>query len=59
MEMCERLCVLCVQVYPDKHHGLLGGNTRRHLFNSLDDFLTECFDGVSPKFGFVPDPEDR
>ncbi|XP_076459137.1 dipeptidyl peptidase 4-like isoform X4 [Babylonia areolata] len=41
-------------VYPDKHHGLLGGNTRPHLWHTMDDFLTECYDGVSPKFGFVP-----
>ncbi|KAL8612290.1 hypothetical protein ACOMHN_062237 [Nucella lapillus] len=38
-------------VYPDKHHGLLGGNTRPHLFNTMNDFLTECYDGVSQKFG--------
>ncbi|XP_076446173.1 dipeptidyl peptidase 4-like isoform X3 [Babylonia areolata] len=46
-------------VYPDKHHGLLGGNTRRHFFESMDDFLTECFEGVSEKFGRIPDPEDE
>ncbi|KAK7113666.1 dipeptidyl peptidase 4-like isoform X2 [Littorina saxatilis] len=44
-------------VYPDKHHGLLGGNTRNHLFQSLDDFLTECFDGWSKKFGRPPNME--
>ncbi|KAL8586168.1 hypothetical protein ACOMHN_057730 [Nucella lapillus] len=46
-------------LYPDKHHGLLGGNTRRHLMNSLDDFLTECFEGVSEKFGRKPETEDE
>ncbi|KAK7492831.1 hypothetical protein BaRGS_00015969 [Batillaria attramentaria] len=46
-------------IYPDKHHGLLGGNTRRHLFETMEDFLVECFDGVSNKFGYVPEPEDK
>ncbi|XP_041374304.1 dipeptidyl peptidase 4-like isoform X3 [Gigantopelta aegis] len=41
------------QIYPDKHHGLLGGNTRRHLYETLEDFLDECFTGVSTKFGNV------
>lgn len=45
-------------LYPDKNHQLLGSKTQKHLFNSLEDFLTECFNGVSPKFGFVPNPED-
>ncbi|XP_059144564.1 dipeptidyl peptidase 4-like isoform X2 [Physella acuta] len=31
------------QLYGDKHHGLLGGNTRRHLFTSMEDFLCDCF----------------
>ncbi|XP_071103591.1 dipeptidyl peptidase 4-like isoform X6 [Haliotis cracherodii] len=43
-----------LQVYTDKHHGLLGGNTRRHLYETLEDFLVECFDGRSLKFGKPP-----
>lgn len=45
-------------IYTDEHHGLIGGNTRRHLFESMEDHLEECFDGVSNKFGFIPEPED-
>ena len=28
-------------VYPNKNHGIYGGNTRYHLFKSIDDFLFE------------------
>lgn len=26
-------------VYPDKNHGIYGGNTRRHLFNKMTNFI--------------------
>lgn len=39
------------QLYGDKNHGLLGGNTRHHLYDSMEDFLFESFLGVSEKFG--------
>ncbi|XP_061163916.1 dipeptidyl peptidase 4-like isoform X3 [Saccostrea echinata] len=39
-----------LQVYTDQQHGLRGGNTRKHLFESLEDFLGECFEGKSKKF---------
>lgn len=38
------------QVYPDQQHSLNGGNTHRHLYESMDDFLKECFFGQSKKF---------
>ncbi|BFZ22013.1 hypothetical protein BsWGS_25052 [Bradybaena similaris] len=38
-----------LQIYPDKHHGLIGGNTRRHLYETMEDFIVECFQG-SDKF---------
>lgn len=28
-------------VYPDKNHGIYGGNTRRHLFNKMTKFIKE------------------
>ncbi|WP_276165256.1 S9 family peptidase [Zobellia alginiliquefaciens] len=28
-------------IYPDKNHGIYGGNTRIHLFNKMTDFLEE------------------
>ncbi len=28
-------------LYPDKNHGIYGGNTRIHLFNKLTDFIKE------------------
>lgn len=27
------------EYYPDKHHGISGGNTRYHLFNRMTDFI--------------------
>ncbi len=28
-------------IYPDKNHGIYGGNTRNHLFNKMTQFITE------------------
>lgn len=28
-------------IYPDKNHGIYGGNTRIHLFNKMTDFIKE------------------
>ncbi|MGM0933491.1 MAG: S9 family peptidase [Bacteroidota bacterium] len=28
-------------IYPDKNHGIYGGNTRRHLFTKMTNFITE------------------
>ncbi|MGF1557479.1 MAG: S9 family peptidase [Flavobacteriaceae bacterium] len=28
-------------IYPDKNHGIYGGNTRVHLFNKMTDFIKE------------------
>ena len=28
-------------VYPDKNHGIYGGNTRRHLFTKMTNFILE------------------
>ncbi|GFN99846.1 inactive dipeptidyl peptidase 10-like [Plakobranchus ocellatus] len=36
-------------MYTDKAHGILG--LRRHLFENLEDFLYECYHGVSENFG--------
>ena len=30
-------------VYPDRNHGIYGGNTRLHLFNMMMDFVKENF----------------
>lgn len=46
------------QVYPDKNHGILGINTRRHLFSTIEDFLTECNEGYSTKFGRLPEVKE-
>ncbi|XP_050418288.1 dipeptidyl peptidase 4 isoform X4 [Patella vulgata] len=45
------------QIYTDKHHGLEGGNTRNHLYETMEDFLIECFKGYSEKLGKEPEPE--
>jgi dipeptidyl-peptidase-4 len=26
-------------IYPDRNHGIYGGNTRIHLFNKMTDFI--------------------
>jgi len=28
-------------VYPDKNHGIYGGNTRLHLYNKMTNFIKE------------------
>ena len=28
-------------IYPDKNHGIYGGNTRLHLYNKMTDFIKE------------------
>ena len=28
-------------IYPDKNHGIYGGNTRLHLFTQITDFITK------------------
>ena len=30
-------------VYPNRNHGIYGGNTRLHLFNMMMDFVKENF----------------
>ena len=30
-------------VYPDRNHGIYGGNTRLHLFNMMMDFVKDHF----------------
>ncbi len=32
-----------MQLYPNKNHGIYGGNTRFHLYNKMTDFLMENF----------------
>ncbi|XP_021342570.1 dipeptidyl peptidase 4-like isoform X6 [Mizuhopecten yessoensis] len=38
------------QIYTDQQHALNGGNSRRHLYETMEDFLKECFTGKSKKF---------
>ena len=37
-----------LMVYPNKNHGIYGGNTRYHLFKKMTDFLYESF-GLTEK----------
>ena len=43
MEMIEALVQQNQQfdlfIYPDKNHGIYGGNTRYHLFTKITDFI--------------------
>ncbi|KAK3607739.1 hypothetical protein CHS0354_040649 [Potamilus streckersoni] len=38
------------QIYTDQQHSLNGGNTQKHLYETMEDFLLECFTGSSGKF---------
>ncbi|KAK3082967.1 hypothetical protein FSP39_010233 [Pinctada imbricata] len=38
------------QIYTDQKHSLNTGNTKRHLYETMDDFLNVCFHGTSRKF---------
>ncbi|KAK3607760.1 hypothetical protein CHS0354_040665 [Potamilus streckersoni] len=38
------------QIYTDQQHSLSGGNTHRHLYHTMEEFLLECFTGKSGKF---------
>jgi dipeptidyl-peptidase-4 len=29
------------RIYPDKNHGIYGGNTTKHLYNVMTDFILE------------------
>ncbi|KAL4217252.1 Inactive dipeptidyl peptidase 10 [Mactra antiquata] len=31
------------QIYPDENHFLDGGNTRTHLYNTMEDFILQCY----------------
>ena len=31
------------QIYTDESHLLNGGNTRTHLYNSMEDFILNCY----------------
>lgn len=37
------------QIYTDQQHWLNGGNTRKHLFNSMEDFMFRCFGRTPPR----------
>ena len=45
MEMINALVAVDVQfdlfIYPNKNHGIYGGNTRKHLFDKMSDFIFE------------------
>ncbi|XP_060571687.1 dipeptidyl peptidase 4-like isoform X1 [Ruditapes philippinarum] len=34
------------QIYTDQQHSINGGNSRRHLWNTLEDFLFQCYGGT-------------
>ncbi|KAK3083443.1 hypothetical protein FSP39_022859 [Pinctada imbricata] len=45
------------QIYTDKQHSLTGGNTRTHLYTTLEDFLHECNHGYSKYFGYTTESD--
>ena len=30
-------------IYPDKNHGIYGGNTRRHLYTKMTNFILKTY----------------
>lgn len=36
------------QIYTDQQHWLNGGNTRNHLYNTMEDFFFKCFGKTPP-----------
>ncbi|WAR22415.1 DPP10-like protein [Mya arenaria] len=36
-------------IYTDQQHWLSGGNTRNHLYNSMEDFLFTCYGKTAPR----------
>lgn len=38
------------QFYTDQQHSINGGNSRQHLWNTLDDFLLQCFSDTRTHF---------
>jgi len=44
-------------IYPDKNHGIYGGNTRIHLFNKMTDFIHENLGKPSEKKENIEDKE--
>ncbi|KAL4231266.1 hypothetical protein ACF0H5_008846 [Mactra antiquata] len=37
------------QIYTDEDHSLSSGNTRNHVYHTIEDFLYQCFDKVHPR----------
>ncbi|KAL4217433.1 Inactive dipeptidyl peptidase 10 [Mactra antiquata] len=37
------------QIYTDSQHSINEGNSRRHLYNTLEDFLLQCYGGGNTK----------
>jgi hypothetical protein len=35
------------QIYPDKNHGIYGGNTRIQLYNKMTNFIKENFNSIN------------
>ncbi|XP_052228345.1 dipeptidyl peptidase 4-like [Dreissena polymorpha] len=36
-------------IYTDQQHWLSGGNTRNHLYNSIEDFIFKCYGKTAPR----------
>jgi hypothetical protein len=32
-----------LQIYTDENHNLEGGNTKKHLHNTMEDFILQCY----------------
>ncbi|MEW8548399.1 MAG: hypothetical protein AB2693_33260 [Candidatus Thiodiazotropha sp.] len=37
------------QIYTDQQHWLNGGNTRTHLYNTMENFLYQCYGKVTQR----------
>ena len=47
------------QIYTDEQHALSGGNTQRHLYNTLEDFLLQCYGQPSQLEAHTQEPTEK
>lgn len=45
----ERPCHYNFQIYTDQQHWLNGGNTRTHLYNTMENFLYQCYGKITQR----------
>ena len=39
----NKIEIIYLQIYTDESHFLNGGNTQTHMYNSMEDFILNCY----------------